>query len=61
MHRYSTYEAVKMEDSSGWYVVFTPKDGPIEKRHGFGNKAEAHAWIQNEMHAKSTRRTTFRV
>jgi hypothetical protein len=54
--RYPKYEALPMKDGGGWYVVITPKHGPVEELFGFVTEAEARAWISKEMYASATRR-----
>jgi hypothetical protein len=52
---YATYEVLPVEGGGGWYVIVTPRNGPVEKRYGFATEAEARHWVRNDMVARTLR------
>ena len=47
--RYRAFRVLPVKDGGGWYVVITPKDGPVQELFGFVTEAQARAWIHNEL------------
>jgi hypothetical protein len=55
---YTKYEARRMKEGAGWYVVVTSKNGAVQEWFGFVTEAQARAWISNEMYPKATQRSS---